>query len=160
MSQVLKKIYEIKQPEDALVLDAGHAHLAHLVAQEKYEGLLVGKVHDIHCNDTDFCDVPTGSLGLGICIALGMALTGRTVYCVLSDGGCDEGSVWEALRVKTDLKLNNLKVYVNSNGWNALGKVNRNLLEKRLKAFDPTIDFIRTKSDFKHKGVDAHYQKL
>ena len=39
MAEVLNEIYQLKKPEDIVILDAGHAHLAHLVAREKYEGL-------------------------------------------------------------------------------------------------------------------------
>ncbi len=47
-------------------------------------------------------DASTGSLGHGLSIALGTAIAGRllnksySVFCLLGDGECDEGSVWEA----------------------------------------------------------------
>ena len=165
MAQVLEEIYQIKNPEDIVILDAGHAHLAHLVAREKYEGLKdIEKLieHDIHCNRESGCEVSTGSLGLGITIALGRAIVnpGRNVYCVLSDGGCAEGSVWEALRIKTMLRVDNLIIYVNANGWGALGAIDLDWLEKRLRVFDPTTRFIRTNSDFGDiTGVAAHYER-
>lgn len=96
-------------------------------------------------------------------MALGKAIAKpeRGVYCILSDGGCAEGSVWEALRLKTDLGVNNLHIFVNANKWNALGKVDVDQLEKRLKAFDPLVQLIRTNSDFADiKGVDTHYITL
>lgn len=164
MAQVLAIIYEAKKPGDIVILDEGHAHLAHLVAQEKYEGKVIKRpITDIHCNRKDGCEVATGSLGLGICIALGRALANpkRNVYCIVSDGGCDEGSVWETLRLKADLGIKNLLVYVNANGYNALGQVDTDKLEKRLKTFDRTIKVVRTNSNFaKIKGVDTHYAKI
>lgn len=168
MADVLEEIYKVKKPEDLVILDAGHAHIAHLVAREKYEGKEFPEViEDIHCNERDGCDVATGSLGLGITIAIGRALAKkRDVYCVLSDGGCAEGSVWEALRIKADNNINNLKIYVNANGWSALDRVDLDKLESRLKAFDPSIRFVRTNSDFEYQqskgysGLDTHYVKL
>jgi len=163
MAEILEVIYELKNPEDIIILDAGHSHIAHLVAREKYENKSIPEIHDIHCNLKDGCEIATGSLGLGICIALGKARAkpDRNVYCLLSDGGCQEGSVWEALRLKTDLGINNLKVFVNANGWDALSKVNVNLLEIRLKTFDKDIQVIRTNSDFEGiVGVNAHYKHL
>ena len=165
MAVVLEEIYQQKKPEDIVILDAGHAHLAHLVAREKYEGLKdIEKLieHDIHCNRDSGCEVSTGSLGLGITVALGRAMANpeRNVYCILSDGGCAEGSVWEALRIKTEKKIVNLIVYVNANGWSGLDLVDLNWLEQRLKVFDPTVRFIRTNSDFGDiTGVAAHYER-
>lgn len=164
MAEVLKEIYEIKKPEDIVILDAGHAHLAHLVAQEKYEGKqIVLPLHDIHCNYADGCHVGTGSLGLGITIALGRAIANqdRDVYCVLSDGGCNEGSVWEALRLKSDLQVTNLHVWVNANGYSGMGEVDRDRLEQRLRMFVPDINFVRTNTDFDgNEGLAAHYGTL
>ena len=166
MVEVLDEIYSQKKSEDIVILDAGHAHLAHLVIREAYEGLegieeLIK--HDIHCNQEAGCEVSTGSLGLGITIALGRAMANRDrdVYCILSDGGCAEGSVWEALRIKSGLNVDNLKVYVNANGYGALGEIDVDLLETRLKAFDPSIQVRRTNSDFGNiKGLDAHYKQI
>src|SRR3990167_10130281 len=83
MSDVLNEIYEIKKPQDIVILDAGHAHLAHLIAEEKYNHKEIDlPLHDIHCNYKDGCEVGTGSLGLGITVALGRALANldRDVY--------------------------------------------------------------------------------
>jgi transketolase N-terminal domain/subunit len=164
MAEVLEEIYEKKNPQDVVILDAGHSHLAHLVAEEKYNHKEIKlPLQDIHCNTDDGCEVSTGSLGLGITVALGRAMADRTrdVYCITSDGACAEGTVWEALRIKTELQLNNLKVYVNLNGYGALGAIDTDWLEARLKAFDPTIQVRRTNSDFNGiTGVDAHYKKI
>src|SRR5918911_3059301 len=52
-----------------------------------------------------FVDVATGSLGQGICAAIGSALNARRIgsdyrtYCLLGDGESAEGSVWEAADV-------------------------------------------------------------
>ena len=61
-----------------------------------------------------FVDVATGSLGQGICAAIGTALNARRIksdyrtYCLLGDGESAEGSVWEAADVATMDRLDNL----------------------------------------------------
>lgn len=79
------------------------------------------KKYGVHCDRRAGCDVSTGSLGHGVSIAAGMALADRSrnVYCLISDGECSEGSVWEAMRIKEEQKLDNLKVDCNWNGWAA-----------------------------------------
>jgi transketolase len=69
----------------------------------------------------------TGSLGHGLPIAAGMALAGREqsfrVFCVLSDGECDEGSNWEAALFAGHHKLENLTVIIDYNKIQSLGSV-------------------------------------
>ena len=61
-----------------------------------------------------FVDVATGSLGQGICAAIGTALNARRInadyrtYVVLGDGEMAEGSVWEAANAALHFKLDNL----------------------------------------------------
>jgi transketolase len=72
-----------------------------------------------------FVDVATGSLGQGICAAVGTALNARRVgsdyrtYVVLGDGEMAEGSVWESASVALHYKLDNLCAIVDVN---ALGQ--------------------------------------
>lgn len=69
----------------------------------------------------------TGSLGHGLPIACGMALAGREdtnpfrVFAVLSDGECDEGSVWEAALFAGHHGLENLTVIIDYNRIQSLG---------------------------------------
>lgn len=66
-----------------------------------------------------------GSLGTGLPVACGMALADkkRDVYILLGDGDCQEGTFYESLLFKSQHKLDNLKIYVDSNGLQALGRV-------------------------------------
>jgi transketolase len=72
-----------------------------------------------------FVDVATGSLGQGICAAVGIALNARRIgsayrtYVLLGDGEMAEGSVWEAASMAADYKLDNLCAIVDVN---ALGQ--------------------------------------
>ena len=77
---------------------------------------------------------------------------------LLSDGECAEGSVWEALRFAYENKVTNLKLYVNANGWSAYDTVDLDYLEKRIKAFHPDVNYVRTTVEhFGLKGLHAHY---
>lgn len=160
-AQVLEEIYETKRPEDIVVMDEGHAHLAHLVAEEKYNGKEIKlPLHDIHCNKEDGCYVTSGSLGLAGAVSLGIAMAepDKDIYVLTSDGALAEGIWWETLRVKVEYGVDNMKVYVNANGYSGLGEVDVDLLEKRLHAFDPSVQVRRTNSDFGEvTGIAAHY---
>jgi transketolase len=69
-----------------------------------------------------FVDVATGSLGQGMCAAVGMALNARVIgsdyrtYALLGDGEIAEGSVWEAANISEHYKLDNLCAIVDVNG--------------------------------------------
>ncbi|MBJ9871555.1 transketolase [Citrobacter werkmanii] len=66
-------------------------------------------------------DATTGSLGQGISIAAGMALSHKLakrpnrVFCIVGDGELNEGQCWEAFQFIAHHKLNNLTVFVD---WN------------------------------------------
>ena len=82
-----------------------------------------------HGQPTWYRHLSTGSLGQGILAALGMALGAKLlrkqdirVYCMVGDGECQEGEVWEAAHVATRYGLDNLIVLVDFNkvqqyGW-------------------------------------------
>src|SRR6266542_3092599 len=69
-----------------------------------------------------FVDVATGSLGQGICAAVGTALNARRIkseyrtYVLLGDGEMAEGSVWEAGNIAVHYKLDNLCCVIDVNG--------------------------------------------
>ena len=73
----------------------------------------------------EFVDVATGSLGQGICAAVGIALNARRIgsdyrtYALLGDGEMAEGSVWESAAVAEHQKLDSLCAIVDVN---ALGQ--------------------------------------
>ena len=66
-------------------------------------------------------EVSTGSLGHGLPIAVGMAKAAKiqkkdhSVYCLMSDGECDEGSNWEAALFASHHNLDNLIVIIDYN---------------------------------------------
>lgn len=74
-------------------------------------------------------EVSTGSLGHGLSIATGMAFSARLrgakhrVFCLLSDGECDEGSTWEAVLFASHHRLDNLVALVDYNKIQSLASV-------------------------------------
>jgi len=66
-------------------------------------------------------DVSTGSLGHGLPMAVGLALGARLqgkswhTYCILGDGECNEGSIWEAAMAAAHYKVTNLITFVDRN---------------------------------------------
>jgi transketolase len=70
----------------------------------------------------------TGSLGHGLGVGLGMALASAinalsySTYVILSDGECQEGSVWEAAMLAPRLSTSPLTAIVDFNGWQATGR--------------------------------------
>ena len=70
-----------------------------------------------------FVDVATGSLGQGICAAVGIALNARRIgsayrtYVLIGDGESAEGSVWEAAQVADNHRLDNLCAITDVNGF-------------------------------------------
>ena len=74
-------------------------------------------------------EVSSGSLGHGLSQALGIALALKLqesesrVFCLLSDGDCQEGSTWEAALLAPQWSLVHLHVIVDANGQQGLGRV-------------------------------------
>lgn len=139
--KIIDTIYALMQDGDKFVLSSGHVGMALYVVLEKYFGLDAEKIflhHGVHPSKCKECkiEVSSGSLGQGLPIALGMALTtDKNVYCLISDGECAEGSIWEALAIREKYKIFNLRVFVNCNGWGAYDPIDLDFLEKRLYAF-------------------------
>ena len=109
---------------DRFVLSKGHAApvlyaaWAEAGAFDRAELLKLRKIDsDLEGHPTPrlpFVDVATGSLGQGICAAIGCALNARRIksdyrtYCLIGDGESAEGSVWEAAGIGAHHKLDNL----------------------------------------------------
>lgn len=159
---IIKEIYEQKRPEDRFVLSSGHAGLALYVVLEAYGGRNAEEIFNHHGVHPDRCrecgiDCSAGSLGHGLPIAVGMALSDRNknVYALISDGECAEGSIWEAVRIKKETSLTNLKIYLNHNGYAAY---------RMTHPYDmPKVDWlVRTNVDYLPflKGLDAHYYTM
>jgi transketolase len=85
-------------------------------------------------------EAATGSLGHGLPIGLGMALSARiqkqnyNVVVVLGDGECNEGSVWEAAMMAAAQRVGNLMIIVDFNKWQGTGR------SEEVLALSPLVD--------------------
>ena len=117
---------------DSFVLSKGHAapilwavlHEAGAITEDplslrKIDSTLEGHPTPIN----PWVKVATGSLGQGLAAANGIAAANRLdridarVYCLLGDGECSEGSVWEAAQFASLNKLSNVVAIVDVNGF-------------------------------------------
>lgn len=123
---------------DRFILSKGHASLALYVALERL-GVIDAAEVETFCKDgsrlgvhpehgVPGIDVTTGSLGMGLSIGAGLALSaslrGRASRtCVLvSDAECNEGSHWEAVMFAGHHRLSALTAVVDANGFQAMGR--------------------------------------
>ncbi|WP_408069793.1 transketolase [Butyrivibrio sp. JL13D10] len=91
-------------------------------------------------------DMSSGSLGQGISVACGMALSAKLdnkdfrTYTLLGDGEIEEGQVWEAAMFAGFRKLDNLVVIVDNNGLQIDGPVDQVCspypIDKKFEAFN------------------------
>ncbi len=110
-------------------------------------------------------DMSSGSLGLGISSACGMALSakisndGYRVYTVIGDGESEEGQVWEACMFAAHYKLDNLCVILDLNGLQIDGRIDEVMNpaphDKKFEAFGFNVitvdahDFTQLEAAFK-----------
>jgi transketolase len=164
---IIDKIYKEKSEDEPFILSMGHAGLALYVVLEKYYGVDAEEIHNhygVHPERSKkyHIDCSSGSLGLGLPIALGMALAdkNKSVYCLISDGELSEGSIWESLNVIRKYNVTNLKIYLNYNGWSAYDEIPEWMIEN-VKNIMPSIKIIRTHvEDYGLVGLSAHYITL
>ena len=127
--------------EDRFILSKGHGCIAYYATLAERGYFPVEKLKGYAQNGsflaehpspegTPGVEVATGSLGHGLAIASGIALArkrdgrgGRT-FVLLSDGECQEGSVWEAAMFAAGRKLDQLTAIVDYNKLQATGRSN------------------------------------
>ncbi|MFX1501116.1 MAG: transketolase [Promethearchaeota archaeon] len=86
-------------------------------------------------------EISTGSLGMGLSIGVGCALTAKLnrkenkiIYVLLGDGELDEGAIWEAAMAASHYKLDNLVAIVDRNGFQIDGST------EEIMALEPLAD--------------------
>lgn len=141
---------------DRLVLSKGHASAA-LYATLAEKGFFAKKellgFRNINSmlqghpdrNKVPGVDMTTGSLGQGLSVANGMAISAKMnnqnyrVYCIMGDGEIQEGQIWEAAMTASHYKLDNLCAIVDNNNLQIDGKVtevmNVNPIDEKFKNF-------------------------
>lgn len=163
---ILSTIYKEKGDADSFILSAGHAGLALYVVLESQGGKNAEDIFHHHGVHPDYCrdcgiDCSSGSLGHGFPVAVGMALTNRKrdVWVLSSDGEMTEGSMWEALRIAAEQKLDQLKLYINCNGYGAYSKRNSELLIAQLRSFGWGVLVIEKPEDLE-ESTSLYFQDV
>lgn len=152
-----------KKSKDRFVLSKGHAAMA-LYSALKINKTISKKLFlsyskkysPLEEHPSPKCpgiDVATGSLGHGICVAGGIALANKmknkknSIFVLCSDGEINEGSFWEAVMFAAHNNLDNLKILIDHNKWQATGRTRDVLnLESYKKKFQSmNCNVIRTK---------------
>lgn len=128
------------EKRDRLILSKGHGCIAlyALLADKgffskdllstfcRFDSILGGHPERAHVPGVE---APTGSLGHGLSVGVGMAVAARIrrdrhrVFVVVGDGELDEGSVWEAALAAGHHRLDNLTVVIDYNGLQSYGPV-------------------------------------
>ena len=158
MIEILIALFqEIMVNEDKFILSKAHASFPLcLVLKDKglnpkmSTHLEIDPENGIHCT--------TGSLGHGLPIATGMALARSikgqkgTIYVMMSDGECQEGTTWESLLIGAKHKLHNLTVIIDYNKIQALTTLSDGLplddLALKFRAFNWDCDVIEDGHSF------------
>jgi transketolase len=121
----------------AALAEAGYFPVSYLKTLRKIGSSLQGHVDMLALPGIE---MSTGSLGQGLSAANGMALAARLdnknyrVYCLLGDGECQEGQVWEAAMTASHHKLDNLTAIVDHNKYQIDGRV------EEIKSLQPFAD--------------------
>ena len=127
---------------DRFILSKGHACLVYYAALNLIGFLSDDQLKTFEKDDTNLpghpvknkdlgIDFSNGSLGMGLSIGVGVALSGKkqkknfSVYVVLGDGECNEGSIWEAAMLAPNLNLDNLFVLIDKNRFQQTGSTDQ-----------------------------------
>lgn len=128
----LKKILSSKIDREHFIMSKGHGCLAQYVVLEKKKLIKKGQLDTYLGFNSNFGGHPdqnkikgveasTGSLGHGFPIAAGIAYAKKLlnhnskVFCIVGDGECNEGTIWETCLLASHHKLNNLVCIVDKN---------------------------------------------
>ena len=128
------------RPQDQFILSKGHGASSLYATLNNFNLLTTAELATYYQEGTLFpahpaprahpcIPVATGSLGHGLPIAAGIAFANKHIHrndkrvaCILSDGDCNEGSVWEAAMFAAHHGLSNLVMVVDANGLQGFGK--------------------------------------
>jgi transketolase len=151
--EIIESIFLMKNPEDFFIFAkaSGVATLYCKLHPEKAAKYL--KSYPLPSKEVPGVIWSGGSLGMGLSIATGMALADRSrrVFCLISDGELQEGQTWEAIMFANQHKLNNLIVFCDRNGLQALGNT------EEICALEPLGDKFRA-FNWDCYEIDGHYK--
>jgi len=143
--EILISMYDyVLKPEDKFILDKGHACLPwYIILREKGYNPKIQTHPDL--DEKNGIYATTGSLAHGLPIGIGMAMARKhlgksgKIYILLSDGACDEGTVWECALIAPHHNLDNVHIIIDRNYIQALEFTEKVLalgnLEEKFKVF-------------------------
>lgn len=177
--------YDLKNPQwngrDRMIAGKEHARLAEfpamaeagffdkneLVEFEVNDGMLTGHPRNLHIG----LEYSSCSLGMALPFAVGKAIYGKQkgdkykVFVILGDAECGEGSIWEAVMVAAQYKLDNLVLIIDRNYLSVDGNTEDLMaqrdMESKLKAFGwlaDTVDGHNIEELFTHLSLE-HFDK-
>jgi transketolase len=140
---------------DYMVLSKGHGVMAQYACLREMgvlssedisnyfgDGTRLKGLADVHVPGVE---ASTGSLGHGLSVAVGLALSARLrgtdqrVFALVGDGELNEGSIWEAVMFAAQFRLDNLCIVVDENGFQAMGTTDEVMalgsIERKFEAF-------------------------
>lgn len=166
--------------EDRTILSKGHAAAALYTVLAKSGRLPEEILETFYKDNTSLAahppcngviqDIPfgTGSLGHGLSLATGFAFSQKytakkyNVFCILSDGDCNEGSTWEAALFAAQHQLRNLWVIVDYNKLQGFGYasdvLNLEPLSTKFEHFGFNTTIAENGNDF--ESLHAAFEKL
>ncbi|BBH53882.1 1-deoxy-D-xylulose-5-phosphate synthase N-terminal domain-containing protein [Fluviispira sanaruensis] len=144
------KFHWSKSINDEIILSKGHAAAALYATLAESGELSEEQIDTFYKDGTNLAAHPpanklakipfaTGSLGHGLSLATGLALSdkftgmARNIFCITSDGELNEGSTWEASLFAAQHKLTNLYWLIDSNKIQGFGRTSDTLELEPLK---------------------------
>ena len=138
------------EERDRFILSKGHACLAYYAALCEVGYISKEELKTFEKNDTNLLghpvinrnlgiDFSNGSLGMGLSLGIGVAISSKkkgknfSVYVIVGDGECNEGSIWEAAMAAPNFKLDNLYVIIDKNNFQQTGSNKEIMNVEKLK---------------------------
>ena len=159
--------YFILKKKDKFILSKAHASFP-LCLILKNKGLKTKLKTHLELDEKNGIFCTTGSLGHGLPIATGMALSRKLsnnsgkIYVMISDGECQEGTTWESLLIASKHKLNNLIILIDYNKIQALDYLEDALplknLKKKIQSFN--LNVIEEKNAHKIPKIINSFKKI
>lgn len=153
----IEKLKRLDSDRDYVCLSKGHGVMAiyaslyeigmvkeHEIENYFSDGSNLTGLSDAH---VDGIEVSGGSLGQGITVATGIALSKKIdkssskIFCIVGDGELNEGSAWESILIAAHQQLNNFVIIVDANSYQAMGRCHEILGMEPFKAKFEAFNF-------------------
>lgn len=150
-------LLEFNKNKDELIFSKGHAALAYYSTLNEFNYLNNSSLSNFLKKGTKlwshitkqnhpFFKYSFGALGYGLGISAGIGYLMKIkkkksrVFCILSDGELNEGSIWESIFFISHHKLNNIVIFIDKNLWQSFGRtkdiINLGNLKSKFKSFN------------------------